>query len=636
DAVYSFYGAGEHINGSSFTVSASQNPYYIFENWTDESGEEVSEDISFRYIMPNRHTTLTANFHYDFNPANPDEPGSPSIDDQGIVGKPRMTMLDDTHVMILCSTPGATIHYTLDGTEPTTASTVYTEPVFVPGNIVVKAIAVKEGMTDSSVTTYQVTSYRAAMPVIAFEHGKIRMTSATDGAEIHYTIDNSDPTTDSSLYSGLLELEEDVLIKAIATKADLTDSDIAVYVFSKEEHVMKAPTFKLHEDLSLEIIPAVEGGETRYTTDGTDPVATSTLYTGPVRLGFNCTVRAYTTHIGYYDSPIGVYTVSGFSLPTPTAEYGKRSLTLSCEDADADIRYTVDGSAPTSESTLYEAPIALASDCTVRFIAMRSGFEDSEENSYVFTLADWQEKKPELYKDFRNRRIAVSSPDTVSFRLVASDIDRIVLASDTIDVVPGMSRVSVTALATNEDRYDSETLTEELVFHKSAVLSYDGHSVNFETGEGDSASDSAELWCWFNDNLRQYGSGFNPIDILGFGTVSAVIQSDNAFRSDTTKMQIDAFNTGRMAGVRNGHRLSEVFGTWGDKREDYTYLRVRGEVVAEDLRFIAGLPSLTTLHLDPYTMPGDGCDNVFEGSGIETIFSVGYPEGMLKGMPRLT
>lgn len=286
NAVSSFSGDGGHINGSTFTVSATVAPnvYYTFDNWTDENGDIVSETLSFSYTMPNRNSTLTANFRYDFNPPSPDEPGAPSIDDQGIVGKPRMTMQDDTHVLILCATPGATIHYTLDGTEPTTASDVYTDAVFVPGNIIVKAIAVKEGMTDSQVTTYQVTSYHAAMPVIFFESGKIKMTSATEGAAIHYTIDNKNPSADSPVYSAPLDAENDVIVKALASHEGLTDSDIAVYIFKMNEHVMEAPVLTLNEDLQLVITPAVEAGTIRYTLDGTDPDATSTEYSGPVTL----------------------------------------------------------------------------------------------------------------------------------------------------------------------------------------------------------------------------------------------------------------------------------------------------------------------------------------------------------------
>ena len=56
-------------------------------------------------------------------------------------------------VTITCSTSEATIYYTLDGTEPTTSSTAYTAPFTISGTTTVKAIAVKDGMTNSDVAT---------------------------------------------------------------------------------------------------------------------------------------------------------------------------------------------------------------------------------------------------------------------------------------------------------------------------------------------------------------------------------------------------------------------------------------------------------------------------------------------------
>jgi len=40
----------------------------------------------------------------------------------------------DTSVIISCATSGATIHYTVDGSVPTSSSAVYTAPVAVQGN----------------------------------------------------------------------------------------------------------------------------------------------------------------------------------------------------------------------------------------------------------------------------------------------------------------------------------------------------------------------------------------------------------------------------------------------------------------------------------------------------------------------
>ena len=45
---------------------------------------------------------------------------------------------------------GTTIYYTTDGSEPTTASAVYSEPFTVSETTTVKAIAVKEGLYNNS------------------------------------------------------------------------------------------------------------------------------------------------------------------------------------------------------------------------------------------------------------------------------------------------------------------------------------------------------------------------------------------------------------------------------------------------------------------------------------------------------
>ncbi len=65
----------------------------------------------------------------------------------------------DQTVTITSTTADAAIYYTLDGSEPSASSTLYTGPVPVNGvvagtaNVSLKAIAVKSGLNDSSVTT---------------------------------------------------------------------------------------------------------------------------------------------------------------------------------------------------------------------------------------------------------------------------------------------------------------------------------------------------------------------------------------------------------------------------------------------------------------------------------------------------
>ncbi|WP_066363302.1 endonuclease [Neobacillus drentensis] len=59
-----------------------------------------------------------------------------------------------TNVSLATGTPGAAIHYTLDGSEPTTASPVFTQPIVISKATTIKAIAIKEGMTNSAVVTF--------------------------------------------------------------------------------------------------------------------------------------------------------------------------------------------------------------------------------------------------------------------------------------------------------------------------------------------------------------------------------------------------------------------------------------------------------------------------------------------------
>lgn len=68
------------------------------------------------------------------------------------VATPEITCSSNT-VTITCATDGATIYYTIDGTDPTTASAVYSAPFAITETITVKAIAVKSGLVDSGIAS---------------------------------------------------------------------------------------------------------------------------------------------------------------------------------------------------------------------------------------------------------------------------------------------------------------------------------------------------------------------------------------------------------------------------------------------------------------------------------------------------
>jgi len=68
------------------------------------------------------------------------------------VADPVISCTENT-VTMSCDTASATIHYTTDGTTPTTESTAYSEGIAITEDTTFKAIAVKDGMADSAVVT---------------------------------------------------------------------------------------------------------------------------------------------------------------------------------------------------------------------------------------------------------------------------------------------------------------------------------------------------------------------------------------------------------------------------------------------------------------------------------------------------
>ncbi len=76
-----------------------------------------------------------------------------------------------------------------------------------------------------------------ATPIITgtdnfYEFTEVTITSTT-GASIYYTLDGSTPTTSSTPYSEPFVISETTIVKAIATKAGLTDSEIGSNTFTK-------------------------------------------------------------------------------------------------------------------------------------------------------------------------------------------------------------------------------------------------------------------------------------------------------------------------------------------------------------------------------------------------------------------
>lgn len=71
-----------------------------------------------------------------------------------LVNIPSGEIESGTTIELSCLIDGATIYYATDGTEPNKSSLQYNDGITITGDTVIKAIAIKDGLADSSVATY--------------------------------------------------------------------------------------------------------------------------------------------------------------------------------------------------------------------------------------------------------------------------------------------------------------------------------------------------------------------------------------------------------------------------------------------------------------------------------------------------
>ena len=103
-----------------------------------------------------------------------------------------------TNVSITCATEGATIRYTTDGTDPTESSPVYSGPIFVDDDTMIKARAWKTGMNPSAVAAamYTYDSSQGA-PKGDFFADPIKISGASGSRVVEdnsaYTVEDGEP-----------------------------------------------------------------------------------------------------------------------------------------------------------------------------------------------------------------------------------------------------------------------------------------------------------------------------------------------------------------------------------------------------------------------------------------------------------
>lgn len=136
---------------------------------------------------------------------------------------------EEVQQLTLTAGKGLTIYYTVDGSDPDTGSTKYTEPIQLDeGETTVTAIAVnKKGIPSMpEAKEYVIELPIEDAPAVSPSTGQYEAATSIevkvpDGYEAYYTTDGSDPTTASAKYTGPVNMPEgETLFKAVLVSGD--------------------------------------------------------------------------------------------------------------------------------------------------------------------------------------------------------------------------------------------------------------------------------------------------------------------------------------------------------------------------------------------------------------------------------
>ena len=153
---------------------------------------------------------------------------------------------------------------------------------------------------------------------------------------------------------------------------------------------------------TVTISDVVAGSSFYYTTDGSGPTTSSTLYTAPITISQTETLRAIAIAPGYTASIPSTETYTIFTtgpalapVISPAAQAGSSlpiTVTISDAMSGAAIYYTTDGTVPTQESTLYTGPFAVNATETVKAVAVVQGHQSSGVARADYTIAGTEDK----------------------------------------------------------------------------------------------------------------------------------------------------------------------------------------------------------------------------------------------------
>ena len=366
-----------------------------------------------------------------------------------IVSTPIVTV-EGNIVSATCATEGAELWYTTDGSMPHVNGTKYTGPITVSGATTFRFVGIKNGMINSEEATVG-ADFSLESPIIDYDYHTAKVTLSNpnvDGSDnpvgaIYYTIDGSEPTSASTLYNGPINVQTSGYTTSRSVRAVVYDSgndrysEIASAVYQKSKtngsqsynaETGRVSQFWIYPEGPTSVAPAADG-EIYYTLDGSTPDSDSTPLTETLyfsRYGGPVTLKV----IGYRPGwlPTNIRTVSvNYDKPTAPVIFGSENNTVTIGTAGnvsaspsiplkttsdnpnlgCRIYYTLDGSTPTEQSTLYTGPFQIGGNVTVKAVLVAYGQYYSDVVSETIAMME----APVISLDPETGLISIDNPN---------------------------------------------------------------------------------------------------------------------------------------------------------------------------------------------------------------------------------
>lgn len=295
------------------------------------------------------------------------------------------------------------IRYTLDGSTPTAESTLYTGPFTPEQSGTIKARLIAYGEYNSAVSSLQVSVLEPPSSTLDYRSGMVAMYNRNNTGTIHYTLDGSTPTSESTAYTDVIFLTETTTLKMIVVQGS-GSSAVATVTYTKSEapYIDLGSPNMLAGYFDIAFLSNQASAQIHYTNNGNTPSYLSSLYTDPVRVNMfsNVQLKAIAIVPGFLPSDVST-TDLPVSVDAPAILINEETVQLSfalsgyshfiplqtnnnAPELGARIYYTLDGSTPTaSNGTLWDGTSIKYHQETVKAVTVCYGQYSSDVSSYV-------------------------------------------------------------------------------------------------------------------------------------------------------------------------------------------------------------------------------------------------------------